>query len=166
VTELTKSVLGIYCSFKKLRPYDFVHSQCRLDCECKVMQRNIMNCMGIFQTSVSVIVPACIFQFNANHALPKKIMCSRPKELLVINSWNHLQYCSLVSHSGGNSCCVPVILHGHSFKSFFWGGVVCCNWLYALRCQSSVHKLMIFVNWHTVFLGVFIWASSFPSFKP
>ena len=110
MTELTKLVLGIYCSFKKLGLYDFVHSQCILDCACKVMQGNIVNCMGIFQTSLSVIVPACIFPFNANLALPKKIMRSRPKEPLVTNSWNHLQYCSLVSHSGGNSCCVVVII--------------------------------------------------------
>jgi len=134
-------VLGIYCSFKKHGPYEFVHSQCILDCGCKVMQGNIMNCLEIFQTSVSAIVPACIFPFNANLALPKKIVHSRPKEPLVTNSWNNLQYCSLVSHSGGNSCCVPVILYGHSFRSFF--GVGCCNWLYALTYQSSVHRLMI-----------------------
>jgi hypothetical protein len=115
VTELTKLVLGICCSFKKLGQYDFVHSECILDCECKAMQGTNVNCMGIFQTLVSVIVPACIFPLKDNLALPKKIMRSSPKEPLVTNSWNHLQYCSLVSHSGGNSY-VPVILHGHSFK--------------------------------------------------
>ena len=53
-------MVRIYCSFGKQGHLDFVRTHCTANPDFKVIQRNIMNCMGIFGIPVFVTVAVYI----------------------------------------------------------------------------------------------------------
>jgi len=61
----------IRCAFVKCRSYKFVFAHCAQYLGFRYLPKNFVNCVGIFGTHISVIVPDCVFLMYPT-PLPKK----------------------------------------------------------------------------------------------
>jgi hypothetical protein len=103
-----------------------------LNTNFQVMQKNFMNCVGVFSALVAVVLA-----ISVNHASSKGRTCYGSRNPLTIDSWI-LQL--LACHCGEKCSCMSVALYCLSFK-VVWGHVSWGFWHSTLKSQEAQGSL-------------------------
>jgi hypothetical protein len=78
--KINNTWMAVYSFFKRYEPYNFMFTDCTSDSNFVVMQMDMMDCMGVFRTQISV-TQAYLHSHLMLSVLHPRIMLGVDKEI-------------------------------------------------------------------------------------